>query len=113
MQVRVDEARKATSQQLGRLERHLETRDEVDVERVDVANQRTQLRPGPGGDAAAHLLAAPLRRFIAERHAVVGLGDFHKPGDGWHVVERANEFIRFRGEIAAHFDERHELPVIR
>jgi len=58
-----------------------------------------QLGPGPGWHAAAHLLAAPLCRFVAQRDAIVRLGDFDESGVRCQVSEGAQELIRARREI--------------
>src|SRR2546425_3434424 len=69
VQIRVNESRKTAPQELRGFEIHLKTRNEVDVQRIEVVDQRSQLGPRPRWDAAGHLLAASLCRFIPEHDA--------------------------------------------
>src|SRR5207249_6722463 len=87
MQVGVHGARKAAPQELRRFEIHLESGNEVDVQRIEIADERPELGPGPGGHAAGHLLAAPLCRFVPQRDAIVGFWYLEKTC----VVRRASE----------------------
>src|SRR4051812_45387291 len=113
MQVRIYEAREAASQQLRGLECQLETRNEIDIECIEVVNQRSELGPGPGRHAAAHLLAAPLGRLVAEGHPIVGLGHLDKTCTMGRVAQGTKEFIGPGCEVTSHFNERDDLPVVR
>src|SRR2546425_11015981 len=64
VQIRVNELRKTAPQELRGFETHLKTGNEIDVQRVEVVDQWPQLGPRPRRDAAGHLLAASLCRFV-------------------------------------------------
>src|SRR5207245_11154748 len=62
--------------------------------------------------AARHLLAAALRRVVAQGHAIVGVRDLDEPGARRYVMQRAEEDVRPLRDIATHFHERDDLPVV-
>src|SRR3989449_11359348 len=57
VQIGIEKALEAAAQQLRRLQVHLVTRNEVDVQRVQVRHLGSELGPGPRRDAAPHPLA--------------------------------------------------------
>src|SRR5437773_1384396 len=113
MQIGVHRARKTAPQQLRRFEIQLESGNEVDVQRVEIPDEWPELGPGPGRDAAGHLLAAPLCRFVPQRDAIVWFWHLEKTCVVRRASECAEERVSLRREIPAYLDKRDDLPVIR
>src|SRR5439155_22718753 len=67
----------------------------------------------PGRDAAGHLLAAPLCRFVPQRDAIVWFWHLEKTCVVRRASECAEERVCLRREIPAYLDKRDDLPVIR
>src|SRR6476469_6007551 len=111
MQVTVDRPAKVLAYQLRRLEVQLEAADQVDVERIEIAEQRLEPEPAPLRNAARQSLAASRVAQVVEHDAVVWLGNLDRRGVWRGVIHRCDELTRRVGQIAAHLEDRHELPV--
>src|SRR5262245_52213816 len=113
MQIAVDRTAIVLPNQLRRVQLELEATDHVDVQRIEIGEQRLEAEPVPWRYATGQSLAATLIAVIAQLHAVVLM----RYGDGGCVrrgaSQRADEAMRFVGEIVAYAHERHDLPVVR
>ena len=71
MQIAVDRAAIVLPDQLRRLELELEAADQVDVQRIEIAEQRLESEPVPRRHAAGQSLAASLVAVVAQLDAIV------------------------------------------
>ena len=99
VEIGVDRAWERVADVASCLEIHLKARYEVDVQRVDVANHRSELVPSPRRHATTESLGAPVVRIVQERHSVVGFGDFNEAIGRRTVGEPVQKAVGFRGEV--------------
>src|SRR5215204_2873513 len=113
MEVGIDRLLKPLTQSLGSTETHLEARDEIDVQSVEISHHWAQLRPSPARHAARHALAASLAGLIVEHDPVVWCCDLDTPATRCEVRQSTEELLGFASEIPSHLDQGDDLPIRR
>src|SRR3954470_2603227 len=99
MQIAVDRTAEMLAYQLGRLEIELEATDQVDVESVEIIEQRFESEPCPLRDAAAQSLAAPFVTEVVQSDAIVWLRYLDRRRVGCRAIQSRHELARRVREI--------------
>src|SRR2546423_5029784 len=113
MNVAVDRTAEMLSNQLRRLQVELEPADQIDVECVEIGEQRLEAEPAPTRHASTELFAAPLVALVVHDDSVVGMRHFDRSCSRSSSLEGSDKLARRVREIAPHFEDRHELPIRR
>src|SRR3990170_7293913 len=113
MKVAVDRTAEMLPHELRGLEIELEAADQIDVQRVQIREQRLETEPAPPRNAAGQPLASALSALVVERDTIVGVRDFDRRGARRRAVQLRYELARRVGEVRPDFEDRHQLPVVR
>ena len=114
VQVGVDRAAESLAERLRRAQRELEARDEVQVERVEVADHRPELEPGPRRarrPTSARSAAPPTGSAAPPGCSAPGLRCTRPPGVSRDRPRSSS--AASRRQVTADLDERNDLPVWR
>src|SRR5882672_11574663 len=110
MQIAVDRTAKVLPDELRGFKIELEAADQVDVERIQIGQQRFQAQPTPGRDTTAQAFATALVAQVVERHPIVRVRDLDRGCVGRGAIEPRHELAGGLREIAAHLEDRDEFP---
>ena len=113
VEVAVDDALEVLPEQLRRLQVHLEARDEVHVQRVQLPEQRHEAGPGPSRHAAVQHLAAALAAVVEQLDPVVRVRHLDQRGVRRQARQRVEEVVRAHRQVVADLQHRDDLPVGR
>ena len=113
MQVAVDRAAIVLSYELCRLELELEAADHVDVQRVEIAEQRLEPEPAPRRNATGESLASTLVAVVTQLDAIVRVGHCNRCRIGRDPSQRAEKPACLVDEIVPDAHERDDLPLVR
>src|SRR6266404_5256623 len=110
MQIAVDWTTEVLPDELRSFKIELEAADQVDVERVQIGQQRFQAQPTPGRDTTAQPFTTALVGQVVERHSIVRVRHLDRGGVGRSAVEPRHELARGLREVAAYLEDRDEFP---
>src|SRR6266446_3566519 len=110
MQIAIDRTAEVLPDELRSFEIELEAADQVDVERVQIRQQRFQAQPTPGRDTTAQPLATALVGQVVQRYSIVRVRHLDRGGVGRSAIEPRHELAGGLREIAAHLEDGDEFP---
>src|SRR6186997_3437963 len=113
MEVAVDRTAKVLANQLCGLEIELEAADQIDVESVEIGEQRLESEPAPLRHTAAQSLAASLIALIVECDAIVGMRDLDGRRSRRDVLQMRDEISRLRRKVTSNLENGNEFPIGR
>src|SRR5258706_11672998 len=110
MQIAVDRTAEVLPDELRSFEIQLEAADQVDVEPVQIGQQRFQAQPPPGRYTPAQPFTTALVAQVVERHSIVRVRHLDRGCVGRSAIEPRHELAGGPREIATHLEDRNEFP---